>query len=562
MRRLTGAFAPSAVLAIVLSMGGPVLAQVRGAGAQPTPQTLNPASETPAPSGRHDIFTAPEPGPCPLRDSKARFTLKEVEFVGADGFDVSHLKGAYDSQLGQDIPVSAVCDIRDAVAARLFAAGILARVEIPEQRIVGGHLKLEVIEARIVSVHFHGDAGPAQSKVEDYLEHLRGMTPFNLQVAQRYLLLAAGVPGVRISAAIRPSEQGRGAVDLVVTVGRQPIDAAASLQNLNAPSLGRWSLMGRADFNGATTLGDQTSVVLYSSLEGNEEQVVQLVEELRPGDQGLLLHASVSYSTTHPRADLAPLDLNGDAVDAQFFASYPLIRGEHENLSVVGGFEYVDERTNFATGQALIDDRLRILFGRVEGSDRGYLFDRPWIIDGDVELRKGVDILNASPAGEANLSHVGANPDAFVQRLNAHASYRVAPKLELYGGLAAQNTTSALSTFEELVVGNLTYGRGYDPSAVQGDRGVEGTIELRLGPFMPLRNLIVTGYGFFDGAAVKYLDQTQTSTSVRSAGGGLRFSYLNRFDLDIAVADPFDRISVTAVNPPPPRFLMTLTARY
>ncbi len=78
-------------------------------------------------------------------------------------------------------------------------------------------------------------------------------------------------------------------------------------------------------------------------------------------------------------------------------------------------------------------------------------------------------------------------------------------------------------TFEQLAVGNLTYGRGYDPSSVAGDRGVAGSVELRVGPFSPVRDLVITGYGFFDAAYAKFIDEIGNATTVRSTGGGLRF---------------------------------------
>lgn len=534
----------------------------RSQSAVPTPQELNPASAAPKQAHKNDIFIAPEPGPCPLRDSSLTFVLKKVEFVGADGVKASKLLPSYDGLIGQRVPVWTVCDIRDRATAALFAAGILARVEIPSQRIADGQLQLEVIEARIVSIHFHGDAGPAEAKVEDYLEHLRGLIPFDLNIAQRYLLLASEVPGVQISAAIRPSPQGRGAVDLEVTATRKMLDAAVNVQNLGSRTLGPWGGLARVDFNGLTPFGDRTSMVLYSTPDGREQQVAQLMEEFRPGDSGLVARASLSYSLTKPGGDLAPEKLDGDAIDAQFSLAYPLIRKQRENLSLVGGFEYVNEQTDLASTTVLFDDRLRILFAQIQTDARGTLWGRPWAVGGDLELRKGLNILNASPLGESTLSITGANPNAFVQRLAGHATLDPAPWIELYGAATAQNADSSLLTYEELAIGNLTYGRGYDPSSVAGDRGVAGTAELRVGPFTPAPRLVVQGYVFFDAAYAKRIGVSPLGSTVRSTGGGLRFSYDSRFNLDIAYADPLDRINNLAARPPPARALVTMSASY
>jgi len=534
----------------------------RSQSALPTPQQLNPAAQAPKPKHANDIFLAPEPGPCPLRDSPLTFVLKGVEFTGADGIKAAKLLPAFNGLIGQRVPVWTVCDIRDRAEAALFHAGILARVEIPSQRIADGKLQLEVIEARIVSVRFHGDAGPAEAKVEDYLEHLRGLIPFDLNIAQRYLLLAAEVPGVQISAAIRPSSQGRGAVDLVVTATRKVLDVAVSAQNLGSANLGPWAGLTRVDLNGLTPFGDRTSLVYYSTFDGREQKVEQLLEEFRPGDSGLLINGSLSYSQTEPGGDLSPLGLKGDSVDLLLKASYPLIRKQHENLSLISGLEYVNEDTTQSGGQQVINDRLRVLFVRAEADARGSLWDRPWTIGGGLELRKGLDFLDSSPRGEAALSHTGANPEAFVQRLDGHITFDPWPRLELYAAGTLQDADTPLLTFEQLAVGNLTYGRGYDPSSVAGDRGAAGSVEWRVGPFSPVPKLSVQGYAFFDVAYAKYIDQIGSASTVRSTGGGLRFSYDDRFDLDLGYADPLDKINVTAARPPPARLLVTLSARY
>ncbi len=535
----------------------------RAQSAVPTPQQLNPAATAAPPSRANDIFASPEPGPCPLRDSSLTFVLKGVEFTGAAGIKASKLLRSYDGLIGQQVPVWTVCDIRDRATAALFSAGILARVEIPSQRITDGKLRLEVIEAHIAGVRFHGDAGPAEAKVEGYLEHLRGLIPFDLNVAQRYLLLAAEVPGVQVSAAIRPSAEGRGAVDLDVTVTRKVVDAAVNLQNFGSKTLGPWAGLTRVDLNGLTPLGDRTSVVLYSTIDGRKQRVAQLLEEFRPWDSGLQVHASASYSQTMPGGDLKQLHLSGDAIDAQLSLSYPLIRKQRENLSLIGGLEYVNEKTDFASsGSALLDDRLRILFVRTQADARGVTFGWPWQVGAGLELRKGVSILDASRAGQSNLSHVGGNPDSFVQRLDGHASVRPLPLVELYVAATAQNADSPLLTFEQLAIGNLTYGRGYDPSSVAGDRGAAGTVELRLGPVSPVRDLVIQGYGFFDAAYAKYIDQIGNASTVRSTGGGLRFVYKSKYDLDIGYADPLDRINIVSAKPPPARVLITMSARY
>jgi hemolysin activation/secretion protein len=534
----------------------------RGQSAVPTPQQLNPTVVGRGVSATENLMLAPEPGPCPLRDSNLSFVLKSVEFTGNDGVQARRLARAYQGMIGQTIKVGEVCEIRDRATSLLFSAGILARVEIPSQRISDGRLRLEVIEARIVAVHFHGDPGPAEAKVEAYLEHLRALVPFDLNIAQRYLLLAREVPGVRVYAAIRPSAEGHGAVDLEVTVRRKEVDAIANVQNYGSQSLGPWGGLVRGDFGGLTRFGDSSSLVLYSTSDFDEQKVVQLLEEFRPGDQGIVVNGSASYSTTHPGDALRAFDLKGDALDLIVSASYPIFKRQERNLGVSGGLEYVDERTDLGSGGVLVDDRLRVLFGRIHTDANGVWQGHAWDVGADLELRKGLDFLGASETGQQALSHPGANPQAFIQRLGGHATFRAGPLVELYVAGTTQNADSPVLSFEQLSIGNLTYGRGYDPSSVAGDKGAAGSVELRIGPFSPTPGLTLGFYTFLDVAYAKDIDPVGAASTVRSTGAGLRLSYQDRYNVDVSYAKPLNPISSNLSLPPPERALVSLSARY
>ncbi len=534
--------------------------------AAPTPQQLNPSTQLPTETRarrRADIFQAPEAAPCPLRASPLTFTLRSVSFTGAEKLDLRRVSQAYVGEIGRTLPVAEICAIRDRASAILFSRGILARVEIPQQRIAEGALTLEVIQARVVAVRFHGDAGPAQARVESLLEHLRGMAPFDLNLAQRYLLLAADIPGVQLSAAIRPSAQGRGAVDLEITVARRPVEAAVNAQNYGSKTLGREAVLGRLDLNGLTPLGDRTSVVLYTTGDLREQRVAQIIEDVHPFDNGLFLHGSFSYARTRPGDVLQPLDLHGTALSGELAANYPLLRTRRLNVNLIGGFDYIDEKTTFGGGDdALINDKLRVLFARAQEDWRFSPWRIPVDVQGGVELRKGLDILGASRKGASALSRSEGSADAFVARADLRVDARLRPWIELVGAVVAQDADRPLLTFEELSIGNLTIGRGYDPSSVAGDRGVAGSGEVRLGPWSPVSWLQVSPYGFYDVAYVKYVDTQGDSTTVHSAGGGLRVALAQRVDLDLTYVVPFDRPSPSAISVPTPRVLASLTVRY
>ena len=531
----------------------------------PSPEELDRARQAPAPDqGRAtDLFSREAAGPCPLRDSALTFTLRSVEFRGATALTPEELSLAYTGQIGRELPVAAICDIRDRAAELLFERGILARVEIPEQRIAEGALVLEVIEARIASVRVRGDAGPAQSKVEDYIERLRGMAPFDLNKVQRYLLLASDIPGVRLSFAVRPSAQGRGAVDLEVTVlERDAIDVVANVQNLGAKSLGRWGGLVRADFNSFTRFGERTSLILYSTLESDEQQVIQLIEEARIGSDGLIARGSFAYGKSKPGDIFETLDLEGDSFVGDVSVSFPLIRQRRRSLYASGGLEWVDQVTEFATGDILTEDRLRVFYARLDGEARRFTYGQPLGINAGIELRKGIEGLGSSEAGENTLSRTDGVPDAWVVRLSGRVEQAFGPYFTARVLADAQYANDPLLAYEELAVGNLTIGRGYDPSSVSGDSGVRATFEGQVGPFRAGPWASVSLIGFYDVAYVENNDEgADEGRTVDSAGAGFRVGLTDRVSFNALWVRPFDPPIEAAETRPPDRILFNLVAQ-
>ncbi len=226
MASTVGAWGSVLLAAAVLAFAGPAFSQTPAADRSaitPSRQELNP-DERPAPGRRRATATSSlrlPALPCPLASSTLTFRLEGVEIVGAT-ISAADAAEAYAGLVGKDIPVSKICEIRDRLTSILFAQHRLARVEVPEQTIAGGRPAHRGDRGPHRSVRVRGDVGAGQDKVEGYLEKLRGMTPFDLDVAQRYLLLANDVPGVGVSAALRPSAEGRGAIDLEVQLSRTP----------------------------------------------------------------------------------------------------------------------------------------------------------------------------------------------------------------------------------------------------------------------------------------------------------------------------------------------------
>jgi len=537
-----------------------------GATAGTSAAELDPSSRISRPPPRRGAgaFTPEPPGPCPLETSDVQVTLSSVTFQGATAVSPDELRAAYAEFLGKPQPVRVICEIRDRAARIVFDSGVLARVEIPEQRISGGALVLEVIEAHVVNVRVRGDVGPAQAAVERYAEKLRGMKPFDMAKAQRYLLLASDVPGIRARAAVRPSTSTeRGAVDIDITVAKEGPDVFANIQNTGSKQVGRWGGLIRGEFAGYTQFGESTALTVFHTLDSNEQWLVQLSESARFGSEGFVARGSFTYGESRPGDFLKPLDLKSKSVVANLEAAYPVVRSRNQNLNVAGGLDIIDQKTRPGGAPLLSHDKLRILYARADGDYRTEIGGRPVLTSGAVSIRKGVDIFGGSDAGDPLLTRAVGKPDAWVLRAQGGGDIALTDRLVGQLRVQAQYSGSTLMPYEQISLGGLTVGRGYDPAAILGDKGVAAAAEVRYGPLQLHPQVAAAPYAFFDAGWVANNNAVaagvQRDRTLKSIGAGVVFRLFSRANLEITYAHPID---ATRTGGPRPgdRVLIQLTA--
>ena len=250
--------------------------------------------------------------------------------------------------------------------------------------------------------------------------------------------------------------------------------------------------------------------------------------------------------TTFGKAD----DLQG----AEFVAT---------NLRGAFGMDLINQQVRLPAGLTT-RDRLRVLYARLDldaidrrsiGALAGYSLAEPrWRVTGSLELRQGIDGLGASDSCPSGLcaeppSRLDGEPDAFEVRLAGEVDYRPVPKITFALSPRAQYSTKPLFSFEEYSAGNYTVGRGYDPGALIGDEGVGFQAEIRVGTLVPRTRTSFTlqPYAFYDRAWVwrrngMVAPPASDPQDLSSVGGGVRATFGDHARLDVAVAQPLDRV--------------------
>jgi hemolysin activation/secretion protein len=563
---------PSFLLAsVALFASAPTVAQT----VAPTREELTRITAPPAePRPTLNIVGGVERSPCPLADPRyadVRVTIREVTFNGLKGATPDEMRSTWSPFAGTEQPVSVLCEIRDAAATLLRNKGYLAAVQVPTQRIENGVVRMETLYARITAVRARGQTGGAEEKLAAYLNKLTEDEYFDRDKAERYLLLARDLPGYNVQLTLKPAGTGPGELIGEVAVLRRRYSLDATVQNLAAEETGRWGGQLRAQLYGLTGLGDVTSLAFYSTPDFKEQKILQAAHSFRPGGEGLTVDGQFTYAWTEPDIDAgdAVPDLESRTLFWTIGTRFPFVRSQTSNLWGGIGFDFVDQKVDFFG--PLTRDKLRVLWLRANWDAVDLTSRRPkWRADAQVELRKGLDIFDATdgcnglcPPGRIPTTRIDGEADAMVLRAAATGELALGRDFAIAVSPRAQYAFDPLLSFEEFTAGNYTVGRGYDPSVLAGDSGVGLLAEIRGPRLRPIKSseLTLQPYLFGDAAWVwNKNDDGLADDHLKSAGGGVRAELSDRLRFDTAVAVPLEKTGFEN-RKGDVRLLVTLTGR-
>ena len=517
-----------------------------------------------------------ERAPCALdrpENAGIRFTPTAVTFANLKGVPAGALRPAYEQYIGQEQPLTVICEIRDRAATILRNAGFIASVEVPEQEIAGGQLRFDVLMAKLVAVRVRGTGGRAERLIASYLEHLKEDEVFNRFNAERYLLLVNDLPGYVIRLSLRSAEGARGEVVGEVTLLRTPFYADASIQNFGSEALGPWGVAFQGQANDLTGMGDKTTLTAFTTLDFQEQRSLQIAHDFLVGSEGLGFGAQFTYAVADPDLGDPGLNVASETLFATAAVDFPFIRSQTRNLRGSAGLDVVNQDVRF-NGLDLSRDRLRVAFARLtgdwiapfEGSTRYSLQEPRWRVGASLELRQGLDLFGATQKcenafgcfapGVVPPSRVDADPFATVLRASIYGEWRPLRNVTMALGGRLQHSHSSLLTFEEFSIGNYTVGRGYDPGIALGDRGGGVQAELRYGSLARPSSSGIAAEAFL------FLDEAWTnneplggspglSERLTSFGAGLRMAISETNRLELLIAAPLDEVELLGVRPDP-----------
>lgn len=502
----------------------------------------------------------PEPGAAPSAPEGFRFRLEGLTIDEATVYSPDEFLAEYEDLIGTDIGIGELRAIGDLIERKYREDGyIAARVVVPPQTIENGRPRLVVFEGRIVHYEINGDIGPVKELIASYLDNLITDRPAHFSELERYLLLSRDVPGISLTATLRPAgDSSPGGVVLVVDTARKQFDGFVSAANLSSEPTGPYTFAIGGAINSTTAFGERTGAVLVFDPEFKEQVTGFVSEEIRIGDEGFVLRFSATQSYSDPGDFLKELNIMNWATIFTLEGEFPIVRSREFNWHVYGGFAYVDQRSDIA-GAELFDDQLRTFY-----SGMRVLWRPPatgTTISAQFEGRLGIDDWGAS-ASTAGRSRPDGVVDYALLRGEVSFSQPLGPFFTIYSRGVGQHSANQLLSYEEFILGHLSVGRGYEPGALTGDSGFGVQTELQYSHPAIANPYVddVQFFGFYDWARVfDRNSQLSDFEELSSWGLGVRFTTLETILSEFYLAVPLERALSTSARKPEPsvRFRVT-----
>jgi hemolysin activation/secretion protein len=415
---------------------------------------------------------------------------------------------------------------RDAGYATVF-------VDIPEQQVAGGIVRLAVTEGRVASVRVTGARYVRNGWILEQVPEVEPGAVPRLAVFQDQLRkVGARSQDRAITPVLRPGREA-GTVDVELKVKDQlPLNASVEVNNRSVANTSPTRVSANVTYDNLWqrdhSLGFQYQV---APEEPDETQVYALSYVLRPkaSPVSYAFYGVKSDSDIAVQAGGVNVIGKGTIIGARAIVPLPAGDAFFQGLSL--GVDYKDFDENIAFGGEPDDpDDIVTPVSYVNWSAT---WNGTWIGEGSSQ---GLEV-----ALNAGLRNLGNDSDEFADRrfksrpnyVYLTAGYDLSRSLpwwgtSLYFGVNGQLAPQPLVPNEQFNVGGLDTARGYYESELLADYGLQATAEWRgpnWGPGLWQAIDSLYGYTFLDWGTLQLLDSLpdqENSFTVYSAGLGLR----------------------------------------
>jgi hemolysin activation/secretion protein len=504
---------------------------------------------------------------------EVRFDLLEFRIEGNTVLGVPQIEQVVTPFLGPGRTMSDVESARSALEKAYQGAGWLTVfVDVPEQRVDGGVVTLQVLQGRVDRLRVTGARYFSQGHIRRKVAELQeGRVP-NFNEVQRQLALVNRGDERRVQPVLRPGRlPGTVEIELKVT-DELPLQSTVELNNQHSADTDALRLS--ASLNYANLFQRDHGISLTATVSPREPRQTQaLVANYSvPRDSGSTWvgYLAASDSTVETLGGVTVLG-DGVTLGVRHVRPFAGPGGSYHSLSLGGDYKDLSERVAFADSTVTSTPlRYLPLQAAYNGTWSGGGRQTQAAATLTAAMRRLLERQVACPLADGSVATV----DQFAcKRRNATGSF-AALRLDLRhsrplaGGvatlrLAGQATTHLLPSGEQFSLGGVDTVRGYYEGESVGDTGVLGSVELRSSNLAPrlvaaadlkdswLSDLSVAGFLDVGRATVlEPLPEQAARVPLLGSGVGLRLNARGGVTaaLDLAVAHKATRSTASGAR--------------
>lgn len=489
------------------------------------------------------------------------FTLRNVVIEGATHMAPGALRPLWAGMVGREIPITALFELADRIERQYREEkGILAVATVPVQDLADGEVRIVVFDQSFLrTVEIASDDPGLRDRLAIYIDRLVAMQPLRIREIERILLLMSDLAGMNLEARLRRPEWPGNGGSLALDIAFRKRVIQAGLDNRGSDEIG--PIQAFATYQENDLLGTFESTTLTGVTIPNQPRELlfgQLAQDHPVGHDGLHAGYQVDAASSEPGGEQQDLDIEVTSYTGEIYAVYPVLRTIEHSVWTRAGLTARNTEVDVG-GDAFARDRYRWLSAGVETEHETAL--------GPLTLQaaflQGIDAFDATGEGSDRASRAAAEPDFRAVTAEAELSVELSERVSAVAAAAGQHGFGPLPGEVQMSFGGEPFGRAFDLSAASGDSALMGAVEVAVRTDLPV-DVIRTAavYGFADYGALWFRgdDQADDTTTLGSAGIGVRAVLEGGFAVDVSLAAPFE--TDDAVEDPGARLFLSLKKRF
>jgi len=484
------------------------------------------------------------------------FDIWEYQVEGNSLLQTSTIESALSAYLGADKTLGTVEKARDYLQLMYKNQGYpIVVVSIPQQNVIGGIVKLRVIEGKIDRLKISGNKYFSRRELRKELPSLKSGEPLNMQQVRQEIDVAnASNPFRSVVPVIRPGRH-RGTMEIELKVkDKLPIHGFLEVNNRYTANTTKTRLMGSVSYDHLWQKHHSVSLSYQTSPEDTDEvSVLNMTYAMPTGDASRLVVYAVESNSqvatvTGQGDDLTVLG-DGTVYGLRSIHQFPVVNDYYHSLLL--GLDYKDfgESQEIENIEGAVGLNVPIKYAA-------------WSLSYNGTIRQPV-FTQFSIAGNFGLRGIN-DPDEFeFKRSLSKANYfyvggrfgqtfKFSDQLNLAYDVRGQYTESPLISNEQFSSGGVDTVRGYIESSELGDNALLTSLELKYKPFantMPAKIQSLDFSVFVDAARLKTLETLPnadgdviSTTELAGAGIGVEMKFYENVDLKLYYAEPIKKL--------------------